>query len=109
MGLFAGLHTQSVTVESWAGRAGTGWQGTNTYGAAVPYDCRIERRQQRVIGPDMKEKLSQGRVIIEGTVAVDVEDRLTLPAGNDPTTPPILAVGQDPDPFNLIPCTVIYF
>lgn len=107
--MFGLLHSQTVTIEPHSAEAATGWQGAGTFGTAVTYACRIEWKQSRVVDAQGEARLSQGRVIIAGIQSVGVRDRLTLPSGHTPLTPPILAVEKSPDPFGVAASTVVYF
>ena len=110
MSLFAGLHTETVTLESWAAESSTGWKGASDYGPPQTYRCRVEWRQKRVVTAEGREMLSRGRAIIAASVnGIDVRARLTLPVGAFPRQPPILAIERNPDPFGLTSNTVIHF
>jgi hypothetical protein len=106
---FAALHTQTVTVRPWVSEAASGWKGQASFGAPVPYRCRVEMKQRRVVGADGRERLSVGRVIIAGLVSIGVLDELALPAGYTPQRPPIIAVEKNPDPFGIASNTVVLF
>ncbi len=109
MGLFSGLMPHEVTIAPFSAEAATGWRGAPTYGSVATYPARIEYKQQRVLGPDARQQLSTGRVVIEGDVSVASRDLLTLPSGFDPQTPPILAIEKNPAPFVGMAVTTIYF
>jgi hypothetical protein len=100
---------QTVTVAPFSAPSATGWHGADVYGAAVSYPARVEWKQRRIVAEDGHEKLSTGRVFLDGDVSVSVRDRLTLPAGASPTQPPILSVGKAVDHLGAAAATIIYF
>lgn len=109
--MFGLIHHQTVTIEPFSAEAATGFGGSATYGTAVSYACRVEMRQAKVVTREGKEAIAIGRVLIHGDVGgeFDVRARLTLPSGYDPSTPPILAIERNPDPFGVCANTVVWF
>lgn len=63
--------------------------GEETYGAAVPIQCRVQEKIERVAIASGEEVLSRGRVYLGSITGVETKDRITLPDG---TTPEILSV-----------------
>lgn len=111
MSLFAGLHTQTITIEPFSAADSSGFGGGATYSAAKSYACRVEWKQRRVVDENGDERLSRGRAIISGDIdpTIDLRARLTLPSGLVPTNPPIVAIEHSPDPIGLTASTVVYF
>lgn len=114
MGLFDGLHGQTVTIEPInAPYPSTGFGGQQTYGTAVTYAARVERKQRRVVTADGEERTSQGRVIIEGFITVTLKSRLTIVTPGSPLLTPtvceIMMVEQVPGAFGQLDATVLWF
>lgn len=85
------LLQQQVTIEPFTSRND---YGAATYGAPVPYPCRVVEDLQMLRQPDGSQKLARHKVTLDGDAVVDPRDRLTLPDG---TVPRILAVERYPD------------
>ena len=62
------------------------------YGTGVSYKARIEWGPKTVRNPQGEEVVSNARVFIAATAAIDSRSRITLPAGRGPVNPPIMMV-----------------
>lgn len=58
--------------------------GKQSFGAGVPYLCRIVGEQRIRRDKDGREVIEMGRAIVYGVAVVDVRDRLALPNGETP-------------------------
>lgn len=63
--------------------------GTPQYAAPVQLPARVEHAPTRIVTAEGEERLSRARVFLDGTVEIDLRDRITLP---DSTRPAILVV-----------------
>lgn len=85
----------TVTLNAFVSRDG---QSKPTYSpTAVEYDARIELKNHLIVDKHGREVLAKGRVFLAMTTVPSVDDKLTLPAGYVPLTPPILAVNSVSD------------
>lgn len=109
MGLFSGMLCHEVLIEPFTAQSATGFKGAATYGTAITYPCRIEYKNRRVIAQDGNQRLSQGRVIIEGEVTIDIQSRITLPDGFRPRRPPIISIDFNAGLFGAGAETVVNF
>ena len=63
--------------------------GMPSYGPAQTVAARVEWRIRRIVDMQGVERISRAKVFLDGSVAVQLKDRLAL---KDGTTPPILAL-----------------
>ena len=80
---------ETVTIEPFSSLSVT---QAPSYGSAVTYNAQVLPFAQKLVDRQGKEFDSTGRVIIPDRVAVDLRDRLTLPAAFTPNQPPIRMV-----------------
>lgn len=85
--VLAALLTETVTLEAYTGTQDS--YGTPQYAAPVQLPARVEYAPTRIVTAQGEERLSRARVFLDGTVTVDLRDRLTLP---DTTQPALLVV-----------------
>lgn len=83
------LQTMLVTPVPHAAYTGMDAYGKPSYGAPVTQMARVEFRLRTVVDATGAERMSRARVFLNGTVQMDIKDKVTLPDG---TTPPILAL-----------------
>lgn len=86
---------ETVTVNSYVSQSVSGAKTYNP--TAVSYPARIELKNHRIVDMNGREILAKGRVFLGTTTIIDTRDKLTLPAGYVPQTPPILAVNPVAD------------
>jgi len=86
---FTGLLPDSVTIEPYTGSDG---YGAAQFGSGVTYKARIEYGPKDVKNPAGEEVVSNARIFIAATVAIDTRSKITLPAGRGPVNPPIMMV-----------------
>lgn len=92
---FLDLMTQTVTVAPYSGQNGS---GEASYGSPVSYSARVVGKSRMVRNMTGQEVLSSKTVYLYGaSLSFSTKDRVTLPNGNVPQTPPIIAVSQFPD------------
>ena len=74
-------------------------RGQPNYSAAVTYPCRIEPAggDEIVRGPTGEENKARWRIYVGTATVLNPEGRITLPAGFDPQTPPVFAIGRQAD------------
>lgn len=84
----------TITLEPYVSKSVS---GVPTYGAPVSYACYIEMKNHYVISWEGREVMARGRVFMATTVMPNIKDRITLPAGNIPLQPPIIAVNAQDD------------
>ena len=85
--MLAALLTETCLLEAYSGVQDS--YGTPQYAAPVQLPARVEYGPTRIVTAQGEERLSRARVFLDGTVAIDLRDRLTLP---DSTTPALLVV-----------------
>ena len=61
--------------------------GKPTYATGVSRPARVEYKVRRVVDATGQEKVSRAKVFLDGTVTLDLRDRITL---SDSSTAPIL-------------------
>ncbi len=82
---------QTVTVESYLGNNA---YGEPQYGTPVQCPAFVQRKIKLVRDRTGREVVSTAQVYLDGSVNVGVQDRITLPDGNQPV---ILSVEALPD------------
>jgi hypothetical protein len=85
------LMTEEVTIEPYAARTG---RGIVSYGAGTAYQCRIVGKRRMVRDAEGAEIVSTRTIYLGSAPGVTVQDRLTLPNGDQPV---ILSVASTPD------------
>jgi hypothetical protein len=93
------LHLMPVTI-TLEPSTGIDAKHNRTYGAAVTYRARIEGAPGNRSFKDEKgqEKVASFKIFVaSGSTVIDKQDRITLPAGHDPVSPPILGVDPNYD------------
>ena len=92
---FLDLMPHEVTIEPLSSQ---NEHGEFTYGAAVTYSARVTGKIRRVIGIDGREVTSMKTIYLgPGVQSISTRDRITLPPGHEPQTPPILSIDFKPD------------
>ena len=81
--------------------------GAPTFGTAVSYTALVQQKVRQVRNLAGEERVSMVTVYVNTTAAITPKDRLTLPAGFTPQTPPIISVARQSDESGLHH-TVIY-
>jgi hypothetical protein len=66
--------------------------GVKSYGADVPYPCRIQMGNHIVVDKSGREVTASGTIYIGSTVVPSDNDRFTLPADFPIRTPSVLAI-----------------
>ena len=89
------LMADTVTIDAWVSQSSS---GVPSYaGAPVSYPAYIEVKNRLIIDAQGREIIARGRVFLGATANIGVKDKLTLPSGYVPLSPPILAVNQAND------------
>jgi len=91
---FLDFMTETVTIEPFASRNA---YNEATYGTAQSITARVVGKVKMVRDSKGEERVSTKTVYLATADMFDPEDRLTLPVGSVPLTPPILAVSSFPD------------
>ena len=86
---FADLMVHTILI---APRTGQDNYGKPSYGSDVSLDGRIMRKVKRVVTDAGEERMSDRTIVLALARSVSILDRITLPSGFDPLTPPIVAV-----------------
>ena len=95
-GGFASLMRDSVTLAPYASQAA---YGEPSYGTPQTLRVRVVLRAARVVNHVGEERMSRCVIYVDGTVALDIRDRLTLADG---TTSPILCIDSHRDHHGLL-------
>jgi len=82
---------QTITLEPFTG---VNTYGEPQYGTAVQYSAFVQRKTKLVRDRIGQEAVSTSQVYLNGTVNVDIQDRITLPDGSRPV---ILSIEALPD------------
>lgn len=85
----------TVTIDAWVSASISGVPAFA--GAPASYPAYIEMKNHLIIDKGGREIMARGRVFIPMVVNCSVKDKLTLPAGYVPLTPPILSVDLQND------------
>lgn len=88
------LMPHTITIAPWSSQNA---YGEPTYGAAVSYTARVQGKMQMVRDATGIERVSTVTVYVATTAAIGPKDRLVLPTGFSPASPPILAVARHSD------------
>lgn len=88
------LMVQTVTLTPWTGQNA---YGEPTYGTAVSYTARVEGKVRMVRDSIGVERVSTVAVYLATTTSISPKDKLTLPSGWTPQSPPLLAVQRHAD------------
>ena len=96
---------QTITLAPRTGHTGT----KPTYGAAVSHAARIELRTRLTRNASGQEVTARGKVFIRTQTIPSGEDELVLPAGLEPTKPPILNIAPKYTPTNEVDHVVVDF
>lgn len=84
------MMSDTVTVDAWVSQSVS---GVPTYALApVSYKCYISMANRLIVDAQGREVISRGRVYLATTALIGVKDKIVLPAGYVPLSPPILAV-----------------
>lgn len=86
---FSGLLPDSVTIKPFTGNDG---YGAPQFGAGTSYRARIEWGPKNVMNAQGQEVVSNARIFIATTAAIDSRSQVTMPAGRGPANPPIIMV-----------------
>lgn len=77
---FASMMPSTVTIN---GVASTDAYGKRTFsGSSTSVQCRIQKSKRLIANDDGEQIPEDGRVYCYGVVAVNIEDKLTLPDGS---------------------------
>lgn len=71
--------------------------GESVFGSAVSYTARVQGKMRMVRDSLGVERVSTVTCYVATTAAISPKDKLTLPSGFLPATPPILAVERQAD------------
>lgn len=71
--------------------------GEPTYGAVVSYKARVQGKMRMVRDSLGVERVSSVTCYVATTASIGPKDRLTLPSGWTPASPPILSVQRQSD------------
>lgn len=88
------LFSQTITIAPYSGQNS---YGESTWGTAVSYAARVEGKMQMVRDSLGAERVSSVTCYVATTTAISPKDKLTLPSGWTPASPPILAVQRQTD------------
>jgi len=91
---FLDFMADTVTIEPFVSRDA---YNVPSFGTAVTHPARVVGKVRMVRNQLGEEKVSKTTVYLGTSNVFSPEDRLTLPTGNVPLQPPILAVGFFPD------------
>ena len=94
-------HTITVTPYSSQNR-----YGEPTYGAAQSYKALVQQKVRQVRDLAGEERVSMVTVYVNTTAAITPRDKLTLPSGFTPQTPPIIQVARQSDEVGLHHCVI---
>ena len=75
--------------------------GEPTYGTAKEYKGRVQQKVRQVRDLTGEERVSMVTIFLDTTDAITPRDKLTLPAGFTPQTPPIISVARQSDEAGL--------
>jgi len=84
----------TLTVAPWTGHNA---YGEATYGTAVSYTARVQGKMQMVRDAAGVERVSTVTCYVATTASIGPKDKLTLPSGWVPVSPPILSVQRVSD------------
>jgi hypothetical protein len=93
---FLDFMPDSVSFNAWLSQDRTGKPTYDELNTTV-VRCRISMENHLIVNAEGREVLARGTITLGTTVAPNVKDRITLPAGNVPTSPPMLAVNLSSD------------
>lgn len=65
-------------------RSSTNSYGQRTWGSSTSYNGRVSFQTRLMRGADGLEKVSSGRVYLDGAYAIGTDAKLTLPSGATP-------------------------
>lgn len=85
----------TITVYAYTGQTVTGaqqWSSTGT-----DYDCYIEMKNHLVIDAKGREVMARGRIFVGSAAVIGIKDKVVLPSGYTPSSPPLLAVNLADD------------
>lgn len=92
---FLDFMASTVTIDAWVSQSVS---GVPSYaGAPASYPAYIEIKNHLIIDSAGREVMARGKVWLGTTTMPGVKDKLTLPAGYVPLTPPIIAVNLADD------------
>ena len=95
-GGFASLMRDSVVLEPYASQAA---YGEPNYGTPQTLRVHVAYKAARVVNHAGEERVSRCTIYIDGTVVLDIRDRLTLADG---TTSPLLRIDSHRDHRGLV-------
>jgi len=93
---------QTVTIEPYYGQ---NQYAEPIYGLPIEYPAFVQRKTKLVRSAAGKEVVSTAQVYLNGTVNIDIQDRITLPDGSQPA---ILSVEVLPDELGNVHHVVVY-
>lgn len=88
------LMAHTISLTPWTGQ---NQYGEPSYGAAVSYTARVQGKMRMVRDSTGTERVSTVTCYVATTATISPKDKLTLPSGFTPATPPILAVERQAD------------
>lgn len=86
---------ETITMNVWVSQDVTGKPTYSSTG--VPYRARVELKNRMIVDHYGKEVMARGRVFLATATTPSVKDKVTLPTGYVPVSPPILAVNVQAD------------
>lgn len=88
------MFSQTITVAPYVSQNS---YGEPTYGTAVSYTARVQGKMQMVRDSMGQERVSTATCYVATTAVIGPKDRLVLPSGFSPASPPILSVQRQAD------------
>lgn len=88
------LMPHNITVAPWSSQNA---YGEPTYGSAVSYTARVVGKMRMVRDANGTERVSTVTCYVATTASIGPKDKLTLPSGWTPASPPIIAVQRVSD------------
>lgn len=102
--VFQALLTETLTIAAYTG-VQDGY-GQPTFGSPVSVPARLEYKTRRIVTATGDERLSRCRAFLEGTLTLDLRDKLILPDG---TSPPMQLIYAPRDEGGAIDHYEVYF
>lgn len=78
---FDEMMNDTVTIQA---RSSTNSYGQRTWGSTTSYNGRVSYQTRLMRGADGRERVSSGRVYMNGAYAISTDAKLTLPSGATP-------------------------
>lgn len=94
---FLDMMSDVVTFYPRTGRDGQGKAVYSPTPSASNVPCRVQMKNHLTVDAKGREVTARGKIILGSTFTPDVEDKIVLPSGYSPTSPPMIAVNPEPD------------